>query len=322
MDTGYVLHAHSWIEANFYALELDKRYDNGNEIRDLIDDCKTLSRANRAINRSVKQVEDQTHTEVPLREIENSFLKAERLSDGEFLYLKTSYRACGFILTFLLKESRREILDDNRYNLSPFHDEGMRLWPGPKEYLKRPISLKLNIPRDGLRSLTELNSRYRLIRKIFLRSNINLKGQEYLFDLVTQLWDKCYSSSDHRKLVKWFDQKNPNQIESCIDYLSKNTRRFSLPWKPISENESYHALVAYFDYHLLMHPLETELTIKKMKASWNQKKFREKTKGKRPYSVSMTDRTKTRLTWLVEQDDSNISDVIKKLIDERYEKSR
>lgn len=35
--------------------------------------------------------------------------------------------------------------------------------------------------------------------------------------------------------------------------------------------------------------------------------------------VSMTDRTKTRLTWLVEQDDSNISDVIKKLIDEKYE---
>ncbi|AGR00353.1 hypothetical protein H336_04255 [Vibrio parahaemolyticus EN9701072] len=33
----------------------------------------------------------------------------------------------------------------------------------------------------------------------------------------------------------------------------------------------------------------------------------------------MTDRTKTRLTWLVEQDDSNISDVIKKLIDEKYE---
>jgi hypothetical protein len=263
VDTGDVLHAHSWIEADFYALELDKRYDNENEIRDLIDDCKTLSRANRTINRSVKQIEDQAHTEVPLREIENSFLKAERLNDDEFLYLKTSYRACGFILTFLLKESRREISDDNRYNLSPFHDKNMRSWPTPKQYLKNPAQLKLNIPRDNLRSLTELNSRYRLIRKIFLRSNINLGGQEYLFDLVTQLWDKCLSSSDHRKLVQWFDQKNHDQIHSCIYYLNNNTNRFSLPWNPVSDNECYHALVAYFDYHLLMHPLETELTIKK-----------------------------------------------------------
>ena len=49
------------------------------------------------------------------------------------------------------------------------------------------------------------------------------------------------------------------------------------------------------------------------------KKFREKKSGKKPYSVSMTDRTKDRLTWLVTQEDSNISQVIKDLIDIRYE---
>ncbi|NAZ46718.1 hypothetical protein GL178_10740 [Vibrio toranzoniae] len=322
MDTEELLHVHSWIEAMFYALELDNRYENEGGIKTLIDECRTLKRANRVLNESVERIEKQTLTKVPLKEIENDFFQAERLHDDEFLHLKTSYRACGFVLTFLLKSSRRDKSDDDKYNFSPFQNGSMRRWPRSRDYLKNPVSLKLNIPRDSLRSLTELKSRYRLIRKIFLRSNINLEGQEYLIDLVNDLWQMCYSSSEHRKLVKWFDQKNPNQIESCIDYLSKNTIRFSLPWDPISESESYHALVAYFDYHLLMYPLETELTIRKMKASWNQKKFREKTKGKRPYSVSMTDRTKTRLTWLVEQDDSNISDVIKKLIDDKYEKLR
>lgn len=319
MDTEELLHVNSWIEAMFYALELDSRYESEGGIKNLIDDCKTLKRANKVLNESVEKIEKQIHAEVPLKEIENNFFHAERLHDDDFSHLKTSYRMCGFVLTFLLQNSRREKSDEDKYNFSPFHNRNMRRLPRARDYQRNPIPLKLNIPRDSLRSLTEFKSRYQLIREIFLRSNINLESQEYLINLVNDLWQMCYSSQHHRKLVKWFDQKNPNQIESCIDYLSKNTIRFSLPWDPISESESYHALVAYFDYHLLMYPLETELTIRKMKASWNQKKFREKTKGKRPYSVSMTDRTKTRLTWLVEQDDSNISDVIKKLIDEKYE---
>ncbi|GAB3529202.1 hypothetical protein [Photobacterium alginatilyticum] len=322
MGGSKVLHAHSWREAIYYAEELEELLDIE---RGLIEESETIDDANHALNNEIGRIESGSKKQELINELITNFNNTHQLADEELSYLKNSYRACGFCIALLMcHANNRELFGNSnrenreKYNFTPL-DHNTRNLPSSDSFLRTPFNIKVIMPRKKTKSLTGQKSRYRLIRKAFFESNIDLKGQEYLIDLINDLWHKCYSSSNHKKLVNWFDRKNKDQIESCIDYLNNNLRRFCLPWKPIDLDESYHALIAYFDYQLLMHPAETELTIRKMKAAWNQKKFREKTNGKRPYSVSMTDRTKERLSWLVQQEDSNISQVIKELIDKRYD---
>ncbi|MFA0603432.1 hypothetical protein [Vibrio amylolyticus] len=325
MSNSKVLHAHSWREAIYYAEELEELL---NIKRGLIEESETIDDVNHALNNELGRIESGSKKQELINELMADFNNKHQLADEELLYLKNSYRACGFCIALLMcHANNREIFGNSdrenreKYNFTPL-DNNARNMPSFDSFLRTHFNIKVIMPRKKTHSLTGQKSRYRLIRKAFFESNIDLSGQEYLIDLINDLWHRCYSSNNHKKLVKWFDRKNQDQIESCIDYLNNNLHRFSLPWKPIDLDESYHALIAYFDYQLLMHPAETELTIRKMKAAWNQKKFREKNSGKRPYSISMTDRTKERLMWLVRQEDSNISNIIKKLVDERYEKLR
>jgi len=324
MDDYKKLYAHSWREAVYYSKRLNKELSIR---RDLIRNSITIEDANNTLNAVIEGVKSSFEQEKLITDLISSFNQKEQLPDEELLHFKKGYRATNFIITFLSHHLASNSIDSGlsdeltrnkrgHINFEPFKRQVDRL-PTMEGFIKHPRLLNIYMPTKA--SLALQKSRYLFILKAFKQSNINLEGQKYLIRLLNDLWYLCYSSNKHKKLVTWVERKNSEQIELCIDYLSKKVDGFKLPWKATNQEESYSALIAYFDYHLLMKPAETELLISKMKAAWTQKKFREKTSGKKPYSVSMSDRTKERLTWLVTREDSNISKVIKDLIDIRYE---
>jgi macrodomain Ter protein organizer (MatP/YcbG family) len=57
-----------------------------------------------------------------------------------------------------------------------------------------------------------------------------------------------------------------------------------------------------------------------MKKAWSQKKFREKSSGKKPYSISMTLNTKQKLNALAEEKGMKINDMVEYLVKNEYQK--
>lgn len=331
MNDSDMLQAHSWREAIYLAREIRKQHSIDTSF---IESCNTLVQANKHLNRYLSELEECEGKSQLIAEAREKFKANDQISEEELRFLKDNPRACGFCITFLLFHSGSDsatffsnnensrFAQKEKYNFSPVASSsyGRKVRPTSNEFREHPVPLRFCTRTDEQRQFVDHKARFRYVIETLHHSNVNLGGQHYLVNLIHDLWAQCNNqASENQKFIDWLDHKSEDQITTCIKYLKRNLDGFTLPWKPVVTSEKYQALVAYFDYQLLMKPAETTLVIQKMKASWNQKKFREKTKGKRPYSVSMTDRTKTRLTWLVEQDDSNISDVIKKLIDEKYE---
>lgn len=330
MNDSGMLQAHSWREAIYLAREIRRQHsiDTG-----FIESCDTLVQANEHLNRYLSELEECEDKSQLITEVRAKFKANDQISEDELRFLKKNPRACGFCITLLLFHSGSDsttsfsnnensrFAQKEKYNFSPVASSsyGRKARPNSNEFREHPVPLRFFTRTDELRKFVDHNARFRYVIETLHHSNVDLGGQRYLVNLIHDLWAQCNLSNKNQKIIDWFDHKNDEQITTCIEYLNKNLDVFTLPWKPVVVSEKYQALVAYLDYQLLMKPAETILIIQKMKASWNQKKFRNKNKGKRPYSVSMTDRTKERLTWLVEQDDSNISDVIKELIDEKYE---
>jgi hypothetical protein len=62
------------------------------------------------------------------------------------------------------------------------------------------------------------------------------------------------------------------------------------------------------------------LLIDKMKKAWSQKKFREKSNGKKPYSISMTQNTKQKLNALAEEHEMKINEMVELLIQNEYQR--
>ncbi|HDY7455627.1 TPA: hypothetical protein RQJ58_003388 [Vibrio vulnificus] len=332
MNDSGMLQAHSWREAIYLAREIRKQHsiDTG-----FIESCDTLVQANKHLNRYLSELEECEDKSQLIAEVRAKFKANDQISEDELRFLKKNPRACGFCITFLLfhpgsdsttsfsNNENSRFSQKEKYNFSPVASSsyGRKARPTSNEFRDHPVPLRFFTRTDELRKFVDHNARFRYVMDTLHHSNVDLGGQRYLVNLIHDLWAQCSNqASENQKFIDWLDHKSEEQITTCIKYLKRNLDEFNLPWQPVMTIEKYQALVSYFDYHLLMKPAETMLVIQKMKASWNQTKFRNKNKGKRPYSVSMTDRTKERLTWLVKQDDSNISDVIKRLIDERYEK--
>ncbi|WOD09042.1 hypothetical protein [Marinomonas sp. GJ51-6] len=62
------------------------------------------------------------------------------------------------------------------------------------------------------------------------------------------------------------------------------------------------------------------LVIDKMKKAWSQKKFREKSSGKKPYSISMTLNTKQKLNAMAEEKGMKINEMIEYLVQNEFKK--
>ncbi|HAV1329276.1 hypothetical protein BTO19_03410 [Vibrio parahaemolyticus] len=310
------LQAHSFRECDFYINYLNDAIDNA-EFRS-IEDFDTVQECLEAIRKELSYLEEEgdiTHSQI--KKLQADFQK-HQLSNKNFLWLNESDdRFCNWVWCYLRENSvefdrawyRDQIIENQTCTTIQEIDS----------------TLDVQVDYSGLahaafkKMSNNMAARKHDIIECFQTSELNLSHQLKLIETLLSTWQRV---SEDTRVSKWLESDQHTKSDWLWDYLKETGYRLQrIVWSVSNERDKRDAIIAMFDI-LDDNPDRKSLLIGKMKRAWSQKKFRDKSNGKRPYSVSMTDRTKERLTWLVKQDDSNISDVIKKLIDERYEKSQ
>ncbi|MGL1290493.1 hypothetical protein ACSTJS_09980 [Vibrio parahaemolyticus] len=190
----------------------------------------------------------------------------------------------------------------------------------------KKITLKYANTRKSLGDILEIpiiisshEERCRSIFDCFFYCEESISNQREFIKLLQSLYSHAILIDQNKKFITWLNKKNQIQILWTLDYLGeKITLNGEFLWDTTNTHDHYLSIVLFFNIKFLIDPNESELILRKMKAAWSQKKFRDKSEGSKPYSVSMSKKTKERLTWLVEEDNSNIQQVIKNLIDDAY----
>ncbi|WP_111637198.1 hypothetical protein [Marinomonas shanghaiensis] len=138
-------------------------------------------------------------------------------------------------------------------------------------------------------------------------------------DLLDDLKAKWQSIRFNETIVHWFEENNPSQWAWAWSYLQNITQRpLEQAWIPTSNAEKKAAVIATID--LSDNVDRKALVIDKMKKAWSQKKFREKSSGKKPYSISMTLNTKQKLNALAEEKNMKINEMVEYLVRNEYKK--
>ena len=138
-------------------------------------------------------------------------------------------------------------------------------------------------------------------------------------DILDHLKSKWQDIRTNEGITHWFEENNPSQWAWAWSYLQNITQRPLEPaWIPSKDSEKKAAVIATID--LSDNVDRKALIIDKMKKAWSQKKFREKSSGKKPYSISMTLNTKQKLNALAEEKGMKINDMIEYLVKNEYQK--
>lgn len=138
-------------------------------------------------------------------------------------------------------------------------------------------------------------------------------------DILEQLKVKWQDVRSNETIVNWLEENNPKHWAWAWTYLQNITQRpLEQAWIPSSDTEKKAAVIATID--LSDNVDRSALIIDKMKKAWSQKKFREKSSGKKPYSISMTLNTKQKLNALAEEKDMKINEMIEFLVNNEYKK--
>ncbi|HCG6308263.1 TPA: hypothetical protein NJ316_002927 [Vibrio parahaemolyticus] len=307
------LQAHSFRECDFYINYLNDAFDDAN-FRS-IEDFDTVQECLEDIREELSYLENEgriTHSQIKKLQAE---FQNHQLSNENFRWLNESDdRFCNWVWCYLRKNS--EGFDRAAW----YRDQ--RIENQTYTTTIQEIDSILDVHIDGLahtafkKMSNNMAARKSDIIKCFKTSELSLSHQLKLIDTLLSTWERL---SEDTRVSKWLESDQHTKSDWLWDYLKETGYRLHRGvWRVSNERDKRAAIIAMFDI-LDDNPDRKSLLIGKMKRAWSQKKFRDKSNGKRPYSVSMTDRTKERLTWLVEKDDSNISDVIKRLIDEKYD---
>ena len=138
-------------------------------------------------------------------------------------------------------------------------------------------------------------------------------------DLLEELKAKWQEIRFNETIVNWLEENNPSQWTWAWSYLQNITQRpLEQAWIPTSEAEKKAAVIATID--LSDNVDRKALIIDKMKKAWSQKKFREKSSGRKPYSISMTLNTKQKLNALAEEKNMKINEMVEYLVRNEYKK--
>ncbi|MGO2234905.1 hypothetical protein B6N13_05850 [Marinomonas sp. UCMA 3892] len=138
-------------------------------------------------------------------------------------------------------------------------------------------------------------------------------------DLLEKLKAKWQEIRLNEIIVNWLEVNNPSQWAWAWSYLQNITQRpLKQAWIPTTEAEKKAAVIATID--LSDNVDRKALIIDKMKKAWSQKKFREKSSGKKPYSISMTLNTKQKLNALAEEKNMKINEMVEYLVRNEYKK--
>lgn len=190
------------------------------------------------------------------------------------------------------------------------------------EHRLLPIEDILMPPDFSLLSLKALNKdrnnssdRLTDIIKAFHDGEADRYEQLEIIKFIDEEWKVVYKD---KRIVEWLDQNNNRQWSWVLAYLEKIDRRFmNKAWEPGCDAEIRAAIIAAMD--MLNDPIRKELFIGKLKRAWSQKKFRDKSDGKKAYSINMTPKTKKRLDELADHHDLKLNEMIAKLVKQEHD---
>jgi hypothetical protein len=120
-------------------------------------------------------------------------------------------------------------------------------------------------------------------------------------------------------VVNWLEDNNTIHWAWAWSYLQNISKRpLEQAWMPSSDIEKKAVVIATID--LSDNVDRKALVIDKMKKAWSQKKFREKSSGRKPYSISMTLNTKQKLNAMAEEKGMKINEMVEYLIQNEFKK--
>ncbi|MBD5770730.1 hypothetical protein [Marinomonas colpomeniae] len=178
---------------------------------------------------------------------------------------------------------------------------------------KKPLALSaksFNTDRDSVLE------RHADIIGAFYDGEADIETQQSILEHLKAKWQDVRLNET---IVNWMEDNNPKHWVWAWSYLQNITQRpLEQAWIPSSDAEKKAAVIATID--LSDNVDRKALVIDKMKKAWSQKKFREKSSGKKPYSISMTLNTKQKLNALAEEKDMKINEMIEFLVRSEYKK--
>lgn len=197
---------------------------------------------------------------------------------------------------------------DNRF--------GNWVWCFLRDNVERPNSELLSLlsynPLKNNRS--NIDDRRLDVILSFVEGEADVGEQLECADYITEQWIRNYKN---KELIDWLDNANKIQWKWAWGYLEKKEpRAVRKAWSPVSEIECREALVAAID--MFDDTYRKKLFLMNMKKAWSQKKFRDKSGGKKAYSINMTPKTKERLDELAEHYELKLNEVIEKLVKEEH----
>lgn len=113
--------------------------------------------------------------------------------------------------------------------------------------------------------------------------------------------------------LKWISPNNAAQIEWAERYLSAKKLHISQTWSTDGTPNTPHTNLVKWDQNQKETADHREL-LRRMQAAWTQKKYRERTKGKRAYSIVLPVKTKQQLNRFAKELNSSLAETIEKLL--------
>jgi len=150
----------------------------------------------------------------------------------------------------------------------------------------------------------------------FYHGEATASQQQEILELLKAKWHEIRQDIS---VTNWLEDNNPTHWSWAWSYLQNNTQRpLEQAWLPSNDMEKRAAVIATLD--LSDNVDRKALVIDKMKKAWSQKKFREKSSGKKPYSISMTLNTKQKLNAMAEEKGMKINEMIEYLVQNEFKK--
>ncbi len=150
----------------------------------------------------------------------------------------------------------------------------------------------------------------------FYNGEADTQQQLSILEFLQAKWNEIHTN---KVVINWLEDNNPRHWNWAWSYLQNITQRpLEQAWQPKSDEEKRAAIIATID--LSDNVDRKALVIDKMKKAWSQKKFREKSTGKKPYSISMTLNTKQKLNALAEEKGMKINDMVEYLVQNEFSK--
>ncbi|MFT7681205.1 MAG: hypothetical protein ACI935_000650 [Moritella dasanensis] len=219
----------------------------------------------------------------------------------------------------LIEEMTHEFQKEqvNIGDIRPFNKESEQFYNFVWSIIKhnsREIDAQFNFKAIDI-DRANSEQRYKDIISFLHNSEATYQEQLSLFEEFSEVWNK--KAFPQKKLINWLSDENEKQWRWAFEYIKNNKPfGFQIAWQPSSDSEKRNVIIATID--IWKNLSDKELFLDKMKRAWSQKKFRDKPNGKKPYSFSMTEKTKQRLDALAELKEQNLNEVIEELIREEY----